>query len=187
MDKVRKTVKEVFRDYNSNSFELNAAQIKEINLFKKKSELELKLEAEKNIKILDLLNFENYIEERFQISKVNIIIENKNIENIGDEYIKSDWNNILKYISHKHPMAQAFLKNSTIEIENNIINVYLINNGKYFLECNKFDVALSKILESIYGKKYKISYINSKSDSNIEDRRKKDDDLVLKIDRKSVV
>ena len=41
MDAVQKTVKEVFRDYDSGSFELNAAQISSINFYKKKSELEL--------------------------------------------------------------------------------------------------------------------------------------------------
>ena len=32
-----KTVKEVFKDYNSNSFELNAAKVIGINLYKKQN------------------------------------------------------------------------------------------------------------------------------------------------------
>ena len=30
-----KTIKEIFKDYNSNSFSLNASKIKNINLYKK--------------------------------------------------------------------------------------------------------------------------------------------------------
>ena len=32
---MEKTIKEVFKDYNSNSFELNEAKIKTVNVFKK--------------------------------------------------------------------------------------------------------------------------------------------------------
>ena len=181
METVKKTIKEVFRDYNSGSFELNDAQIDEINLFKKKSELELKLNIDKYIKMSDLLKFENYVEDRFQISKVNIMMKKNNSEQIDNTYINKEWNDILKYMSHKHPMAQAFLNKSTIEIEDNTININLVNNGKYFLESNKFDSALSQILDNLYGKKYKINYINSKSNMNIEEKRKKNDDLIFKI------
>ena len=45
MDEVKtsKTVKEVFKDYNSNSFVLNAARVIGIDLYKKKNLLEEKV------------------------------------------------------------------------------------------------------------------------------------------------
>ena len=38
-----KTIKEIFKDYDSNSFELNEAKIKAINLFKKTNTIEVKI------------------------------------------------------------------------------------------------------------------------------------------------
>ena len=38
---MEKTIKEVFKDYNSNSFELNEAKIKKVNVFKKTGRIEL--------------------------------------------------------------------------------------------------------------------------------------------------
>ena len=58
---MEKTVKEVFKDYNSNSFELNEAKIKAVNLFKKTGKIEIILIANKQIKIADLAIFEKYI------------------------------------------------------------------------------------------------------------------------------
>ena len=36
---MEKTIKEIFKDYNSESFSLNASKIKSINLFKKENKL----------------------------------------------------------------------------------------------------------------------------------------------------
>ena len=49
-----KTIKEIFRDYNSSSFALNAGKIKLINLFKKTNKLELIILADEFIKIEDV-------------------------------------------------------------------------------------------------------------------------------------
>ena len=51
---MEKTIKEVFKDYNSKSIALNDSKIKTINLFKKTNKLELKLIASGCIKIADL-------------------------------------------------------------------------------------------------------------------------------------
>ena len=72
---MEKTIKEVFKDYNSNSFELNEAKIKTVNVFKKTGRIELILIAEKQIKILDLIAFERYIEKRFGFKETIIKIE----------------------------------------------------------------------------------------------------------------
>ena len=53
-----KTVKEVFKDYNSNSFELSGAKVIGVNLYKKKSLLEVNIQSNKLIGILDILEFE---------------------------------------------------------------------------------------------------------------------------------
>ena len=62
----KKNVKEDFKDYNSNSFELNEALIENINLYKKKGTLELELSTEKDIKIEDIFKFEKYIKHNLK-------------------------------------------------------------------------------------------------------------------------
>ena len=56
--KTSKTVKEVFKDYNSNSFILNDAIVVGINLYKKKNLLELNITSSKLININDILEFD---------------------------------------------------------------------------------------------------------------------------------
>ena len=157
--KTSKTVKEVFKDYNSNSFELNDAKVIGINLYKRKNILELIIMSKKLINISDILELEKYIEKRFQIqtAKINIKYELDEEINISKKII-DEWEEIVKYISYKHPIAKAFLKNSTIQIINNTIQVTLSLNGKEFLESNKFNEIFSGLIENIYGKKYIIEY-----------------------------
>ena len=108
---MEKTIKEIFKDYNSNSFSLNASKIKSINLFKKLNKLELIITADEFIKIEDIYQFEQYLKNRFNIFEVNIKIEySKNI----DVDLMQEWNLIICYMAHKHPLSKAFLKNSII-------------------------------------------------------------------------
>lgn len=183
-----KTVKEVFKDYNSNSFELNAAKVIGINLYKKQNILELNIVSKKPIDIMAVLALEKYMQRRFQVreAKINITYdieqeaqEDVDIikdfkEDLEDEIsnkILKQWGNIIEYISHKHPIAKAFLRNSTIEIKGNTINVTLSLNGKEFLENNKFNEVFSGLIENIYGKKYIIEYAEKVPEKNIIDYR----------------
>ena len=162
-----KTVKEVFKDYNSNSFELSGAKVIGVNLYKKKSLLEVNIQSNKLIGILDILEFEKYMEKRFFLkdAKLKIKYELEDEENISEK-IEKEWTSIIQYLSYKHPIAKAFLKNSTIIIENNKINVTLILSGKEFLEGNKFNEIFAGTLENIYGKKYAIEYKEDLSGNN---------------------
>ena len=162
-----KTVKEVFKDYNSNSFELSGAKVIGVNLYKKKSLLEVNIQSNKLIGILDILEFEKYMEKRFFLkdAKLKIKYELEDEENISEK-IEKEWTSIIQYLSYKHPIAKAFLKNSTIIIENNKINVTLILSGKEFLEGNKFNEIFAGTLENIYGKKYTIEYKEDLSGNN---------------------
>mgnify|MGYP002539058352 CR=1 FL=1 len=138
-----KTIKEVFKDYNSASFELNYATVVGINLYKNKSLLEVIIESRKLINIQDILDLEKYIEKRFQVQTAKISINYKLEEDVSreeiSEKIAKEWPQIVEYISHRHPIAKAFLKTSTIIIQNNKIQVTLSLNGKEFLESNKFN------------------------------------------------
>ncbi len=162
-----KNVKEVFKDYNSTSFELNSAKIVGINLYKRQNILEINIESDKYINIADVLNLEKYIEKRFQVREAKININYTTKEDDVSCKILNQWPDIIQYISHKHPMAKAFLKDSTINIEKSKIQVTLHLNGKEFLEGNKFNEVFSAIIENIYGKKYMVEYIEDVSEDAI--------------------
>ena len=148
---MEKTIKEIFKDYDSNSFSLNESRIKLINLFKKTNKLELILQAEKFIQIEDLYKFEQYLQKRFSIFEANIKVEYKTPLEID---IEKEWPLIICYMAHKHPLSKAFLKNSTIQIQDNIISVNMMMKGKMVIEAKKFDEILSQIISDVYGLKY---------------------------------
>ena len=163
---MEKTIKEIFKDYNSNSFSLNAGKIKSINLFKKINKLELIITADDFIKIEEIYNFEQYLKKRFNIFEVDIKVEYKKDFDIN---IQEEWNLIICYMSHKHPLSKAFLRNSTIQINDNHIIVNMAMKGKMVLEAKKFDEILSNIILNLYGLKYKITFEENVSEDAIKE------------------
>ena len=148
-----KTVKEIFKDYDSNSFALNAATIKNIQLFKKTNQFDMILQTEEKILIKDLMKFDNYLEKRFSLSNVIISIEYTKEVQIN---IEEEWEDIIQYMSFKHPLTKALLKNSNVSIEENKILVKLAMKSKSVLMARKFDQILSNIIYSLFQKKYQV-------------------------------
>ena len=162
---MEKTIKEIFKDYNSESFSLNAGRIKSINLFKKTNKLELIITADEFIKIEDIYKFEQYLKQRFNIFEASIKVEyTKEI----DVDLQKEWNLIICYMAHKHPLSKAFLRNSTIEIHEKEITVNMAMKGKMVLDAKKFDEILSNIIEHVYGLKYKITFVENVSEDAIK-------------------
>ena len=174
-----KTVKDVFKDYYFSNQILAESKIKSINLFKKTNSLELILCAEKLVKIRDIYSFENYLEVRFGIKTIQIKVETENeLENI-EKNIVDEWEGIVEYISNKHPMTKAILKESKIEIEEKEIRVLLSLKGREFLIAKKFD----EILSNIYGKKYKVNYIEDISEETLKRRQEE----VVKLQKQAIL
>ena len=162
---MEKTIKEIFKDYNSESFSLNAGRIKSINLFKKTNKLELIITADEFIKIEDIYKFEQYLKQRFNIFDASIKVEyTKEL----DVDLQQEWNLIICYMAHKHPLSKAFLRNSTIEIHDKEITVNMAIKGKMVLDAKKFDEILSQIIEDVYGLKYKITFVENVSEDAIK-------------------
>lgn len=160
-----KTIKEIFKDYNSNSFSLNASKIKNINLYKKSNKIELELISTDVIKAADLYAFERYLEKRFNIKEAIIKVEYQNEIEID---LKEEWRDIVNYMAYKHPLTKALLRNSSIELADKTLNVNLALKGKQVLDARGFDKTLEKILSDVYGKKLKVSYVE-----NITEKMKK--------------
>ena len=127
----KKKIRDVFKDFTTESFALYNSLITSINIFKKSGKLETSIEAEKQIKILDLIAFERYIEKRFGFKETIIKIE----------YIKlppftiiEEWKNIIEYIAYKYPLAKALLMGSIVNVDGNNVNINLALKGKDILD-----------------------------------------------------
>ncbi len=175
-----KVLKEIFRDYSSSNLELMNSKIKSIELNKKTNSLKLELLVEKNIKVKDLESFERYLEARFLINTVRIVIDNVQSDTKTAEVhektelseventIQKEWNDIIEYVSIKHPMEKAILANSEIAIDNKMANIVLSQRGKEFLLSQRFEETLTQLLEDIYGEKYKVSIVENYTENDIK-------------------
>ena len=162
----KKKIRDVFKDFTTDSFELYNSLITSINIFKKSGRLETTLEAENQIKIKDLEKFEIYLENRFQLKSV--LVKLKYAQKFEFDLI-NEWNDIISYISRKHPLTKALLKGSTIDVENNIVNVNLVFKGKALLDGKNFNVVLSELIKNLYGENYKIQFIENISEEKLKE------------------
>ena len=161
----QKTVRDIFKDFSSESFTLYNATILSISIYKKSNKLEIILEAENQIKLIDLEKFEIYLENRFQIKNIVIKIKYKQEFEFN---ISEDWQNIIDYMARKHPLTKAFLKNSTLEVKNKELVINLAFKGKALLDGRKFDIILSELLKNIYGVTYKVIFNENISEETLK-------------------
>ena len=125
-----KYIKEVFSDYNENNHLINA-EIENINLYKKINKLQVKVVSSEAINLQEIQSFEDYLVGRFKVNKASLDITYKDVEMAQD--IPENWNNIINYISKKEPTSTAFLRGSTVEIDNQKVDVKLAMKGASFL------------------------------------------------------
>lgn len=151
-----KTVGEIFSDYHIES-NIIKADIEKINLFKKSNKLEIDLFSHTYITPKELLEFDKYLKERFNIENIEINMQyDENVEVVD---ISKEWKNIIKYVSHKYPFTAFLLHNSKVEVKENIAIVTLAVKGAEFLTLRGFDKALEETLTSLYNKRYKVKYV----------------------------
>ena len=162
----KKKIRDVFKDFTTESFALYNSLITSINIFKKSGKLETSIEAEKQIKIKDLEKFEIYLENRFQLK--NVLIRIKYLEKF-ETNIEKEWEDIISYISRKHPLTKALLRGSKIEVEGSNVNVNLAFKGKALLDGKNFNIVLSELIKNIYGENYKIQFVENISEEKLKE------------------
>lgn len=160
-----KTVKEIFGDYNQEAA-INKCKIEKISLFKKINKLELNLRCFEYIKIKEFLDFENYLKSRFSIE--NVQIETLYEEDVKFPSIESVWKSIVEYMAYKYPLTKVLLQNSKVQVQDNLVTVTVFVNGVDFLCARGFDKTLENVLKSLYGKTYKVKYIEDINEEEIQ-------------------
>ena len=156
MNEQLKTIMDVFPDFDS-SLEIINFKIKSVNIHKKNNELTINLLGPKEINLDEMLKFENYLINRFSISKATISVEYE--DNTKIRNIQESWNSITKYINKKYPLTKSILANSKIEEENKKITIILAVKGADFLVARGFNKVIEDFIYNIYRQKIKVECI----------------------------
>lgn len=165
MQEELKTVKEIFGDYKEES-SINKCKIEKINLFKKTNKLEIDLKVEEHIEIKELLAFENYLKSRFNIETIEIDLKYEGDVELPS--IETNWKAIVEYMSYKYPLTKVLLQNSKIQLQDKLAIVTICVNGVDFLNARGFDKVLENTLKSLYGKTYKVKYVEDIKEEEIQ-------------------
>ncbi len=169
---------EKFESYAKKRFNLNEVNFKisfpednESNIIpfnqEAKNELdEVKKISDNNEFALDELNKSSDNNELTldELNKSSRKDENKKFK--LDERIVKDWKDILAYMSKRVPVIKAFLKGSSIDIENGTINTHLNLKGKVLLEKQGINTKITNFINNIYGKNYKVNFIEENVQKN---------------------
>lgn len=154
MDNLKK-IKDIFSDYKNNS-QIQDCYICKIEINKKLNKLTIILKSEQFVQIKDMWDFEKYLVERFKIRDIEMIFTYN--ENTKIPEVQNEWKNIICYMAHKHPlMKPILLMKSTIEVENNNINVKMHIKGADFLKSRKTDKQVEITIKNLLGKEYKVN------------------------------
>lgn len=184
-DAQEKMLKEIFKDFEINSNIINT-KIKSINLYKKANKLEVNILSDKPIKVKDVGAFEKYLIKRFMLKEALIHISY--IEEIENNFL-NQWDDILDYLSYKHPLTKALLKDSILNLDGNNLNISLKLSGSDILYGRNMDKILSDLIFNVFNQKLKIKYIDNDSEETkvkaLEYRQKLQEDVIKKVQEKS--
>ena len=171
---------EIFSDYQTQS-NIKYATVTALNVLKKTNCLQVSIYFDEYIEIKEIWFFEKFLRERFQFQNVDIKI--KYHEAVEKKSIKEEWKNIIAYMAHKYPLARPMLLlKSDIDVNDNEILVKMHIKGADFLKAKKADKELAKLLENIFGIKYKIEIVEeiSKEDiRKIKERLKEEENKIV--------
>ena len=172
MNEDLKTVGEVFRDYNHEN-NIRKAHIVNVNMYKKINKLEMNLKSNILLSANELSNFENYLQKRFNIENTELIIDYSELNNQpvqeNENLFHEHWDEVLKYIEKKYPMARAIMKNSNIsKTEGNTLTIELATKGADFLYARKYDKVIEETIQNLYNKNYKVKFTENISEEAME-------------------
>ncbi len=180
MNEAVKTIKDIFADYKKETNLLNC-KINNINIFKKTNKIVMEIYSEENIVLKELVDFEKYLKNRFSIDFVDTII--KYSDNVILPNLQEEWKIIAAYMANRHPITRPILSGSVAEIKDNSMNIILAFKGAEMMNSRNFDKELEDIIKNLYGKTYKIKYIEKINEEEIrknEERALEAQKIVIK-------
>lgn len=184
-DVQEKMLKEIFKDFEINSNIINT-KIKSINLYKKTNKLEVNILSDKPIKVKDVGAFEKYLIKRFMLKEAQVHVNY--VDGIENNFL-DEWDDILDYLSYKHPLTKALLKDSILNLDGNNLNISLKLSGSDILYGRNMDRILSDLIFNVFNQKLKIKYMDNDSEETkvktLEYRQKLQEDVIKKVQEKA--
>ena len=176
----QKEVKIVFNDYSADSFALADALVSKVNLYKKTNVMEIYLDAKEHISITEIQKFEKYAVKRFNLRECKLKISTPHTDlSTTNNFVQSEWNDSIKFLSSKVPTVKAFMKDSKANFNDDNIEVELSVKGKDILTKQKVDSYISDFLEDTYGKCYKVFFKDNES-SDAKSKLKEENINIIK-------
>lgn len=159
-----KKISEIFSDYALGG-NINTAVIEGVTLRKKTKTLEMKLSCDKYIEIGEIESFNKFIKERFALNDAKIIINYT--EETFNRTMEDKVREVLDFLSKKHPFLKAAINNCELQIEDNSLNFSFKMVISEMLRELKYDKKIQDSLKALYGKTYKINFIDDVSEEEL--------------------
>ena len=98
--------------------------------------------------------------------------------------IESEWENLVCLMAHKYPlMKPLLLLKSKLEVQENIINVFMKIRGADFLKARKLDREMENVVFNLFQKKYTINIeesLTKEEENALREKAKKEQELAIK-------
>lgn len=154
-----KTIKEIFNiDCSFKHY-----KVKELKFSKKKNEAFIHLIIDDKINLLDVINFEKEAINTYSLNSIKIIPE---IANQSFEIEPQDILNVIEYLKEYKPYIVKYIDGINIAINDNEITLELKFPGQVFLNLQKIDEYIEKIILNFYGIKTKIIFKDANGAEN---------------------
>lgn len=152
-----KKICEIFSDFNAGKT-LNNATVEKVVLKKKSKTLELGVISNEYIEIKDIERLNCFLRERFILSEANIAI--RYTEDVKKKPIEEEIVNVMDMMALKHPILKGAIKNCSYEVKDRDIDIKFKIIISRMLKDLKYDREIQAAIRSIYGKTYKINFID---------------------------
>lgn len=152
-----KKINEIFNDYPSKG-NINTAILEEVVIRKDTKALEMKLNAYNYIGKRELEYFNKFLKKRFALNDSKVIVSY--VEGASKKPLKDQIDYIILSMGDEHPVLKAIIDNYAVEVEDNTIKFNLNIALSHFLHSMGYDRKINKVIKSLYGREYKIEFID---------------------------
>ncbi|NLM12695.1 MAG: DNA polymerase III subunit alpha [Epulopiscium sp.] len=152
-----KKINEIFNDYPSKG-NINTAILEEVVIRKDTKALEMKLNAYNYIGKRELEYFNKFLKKRFALNDSKVIVSY--VEGASKKPLKDQIDYIILSMGDEHPVLKAIIDNYEIEVVENTIQFNLNIALSHFLHSMGYDRKINKVIKSLYGREYKIEFID---------------------------
>ena len=174
-----KRINEIFSDYKVEG-SINSAILEGIVLKKKSKILELKISSDKYIDIKEIKGLNKFIRERFALN--DSVITVSYAEGTYKKPIEEAIMDITHSMADKHPLLKSVMRNTEMEVIDNIINFNFKIVASDVLKGMGYDKKISNAIKNLYGAAYKINFYDNVSSEDLkklkEDSREKEMQLI---------